>query len=83
MAFEIFACPLFQCLVRHGSQSASTAASMAMATPPTISTVSSVAGVLHLTHVKWNLVDSLFVGPLWILFLCRSPDGASLQTYSL
>jgi hypothetical protein len=39
-----------------------------MATPPTISTAFSMAGILCLTHVEWNLLDSLFVGSLWILF---------------
>jgi hypothetical protein len=27
-----------------------------------------MAGVTFLSHLEWNLLDSLFVGSLWILF---------------
>jgi hypothetical protein len=45
---------------------------MAAVTSSSISTASSVAGVTCLSHLEWNLLDSLFVGFLWILFFCLS-----------
>ncbi len=80
MAFEVFACPLFKCLARHSCQSIPAMTSTATGTSSTCPAMPSAAGIVSLTHVEWNLPDSLFVGPLWILFLRRSPDRASLQT---
>ncbi len=42
---------------------------MAIGTSSTCPAAPSMAGIISSTHVEWNLMDSLFLGPLWILFV--------------